>query len=111
MQQNRITPASSPKTSCKPNIRFPISKIQIGRGGISGTVADNRIIFKNAILQSASAIIIAHNHPSGNLLPSLDDIKLTQRVKEAGKLFEIPVLDHIIVGNDNYYSFADDQKL
>ncbi len=85
-----------------------IKKEQVSSGGISGTVADPKIIFKAALDQYASSIILVHNHPSGNLKPSQADINLTNKMKEAGKLLEIPVLDHIIFGDQAYLSFADE---
>ena len=88
-----------------------IKKEQISSGGISGTVADPKIIFKAALDQYASSIILVHNHPSGNLKPSQADINLTKKMKEAGKLLEIPVLDHIIFSNEGYLSFADEGML
>lgn len=84
-----------------------INKIQISSGGVSGTVADPKIIFKQALDHLASAIILVHNHPSGNLSPSQADIDLTKKLKEAGKFLEIPVLDHVIFADQGYYSFAD----
>ncbi len=83
----------------------------VGRGGVSGTVADVRLILKSAVEHLASAIVLAHNHPSGNLQPSKEDINLTQKVKQAAALFDINVIDHIIVGDANYYSFADENIL
>lgn len=83
----------------------------IGRGGIAGTVADVRIILKSAIDNLASSIILAHNHPSGNLQASREDIALTQKVKQAAALFDVHVIDHIIVGDADYYSFADKEIL
>ncbi len=83
----------------------------IGRGGVSGTMADVKIIFKTAIEKLASAIIVAHNHPSGNLTPSSADKQLTKKIVESGKLLDIPVLDHLIVTNNGYYSFADEGTL
>ena len=80
-------------------------------GGISGTVVDTRIIFKRAICHLASALILVHNHPSGNLTPSQADIEVTQKVSKAGKLFDIHVLDHVIVSKKGYYSFADHAML
>jgi DNA repair protein RadC len=77
-------------------------------GGVSGTVVDHRIIFRWALEKLASGLVLAHNHPSGQLKPSAADIQLTQRIKEAGALFDIHLLDHIIVGNGNYFSFADE---
>lgn len=85
-----------------------ISRKKISQGGISGTVTDVRIILKMAIEQLASGIILCHNHPSGNLEPSKADILITEKIKEAGKLMDINVLDHIIVTNESYYSFADE---
>ena len=86
----------------------PIESKLIGRGGVSGTVADVKLIFNRAIEQLSSGIILCHNHPSGNLNPSQADIQLTRKVKEGGKIFDIAVLDHIIVGDNNYFSFADE---
>jgi DNA repair protein RadC len=83
----------------------------ISRGGVSGTIVDARLIYKPALEAVASGIILAHNHPSGSLMPSAEDINLTKRLKEAGKLFEINVLDHLIVGDNSYYSFADEGLL
>jgi len=87
---------------------YVLKKTQISRGGISGTVADPKLIFKSAIEQNGSSIILIHNHPSGNLKPSQADINLTKNLKEAGKFMEIPVLDHIIVSDNCYFSFADE---
>lgn len=83
----------------------------ISEGGISGTVADPRRIFKTAIDHSASAIILAHNHPSGNLRPSDADIKLTRKLRDGGQLLDLPIIDHLIIGDENYYSFADNGEL
>jgi DNA repair protein RadC len=88
-----------------------LSTKSISAGGISGTVADSRIIFKEAIERLASAIILCHNHPSGNLKPSDADISLTKKLSEAGKLLDVPVLDHIIVAGTAYYSFADEGNI
>ncbi len=85
-----------------------IKKQLISSGGVSGTIADPKIIFKSALEELASYIILIHNHPSGNLNPSQQDIQLTKKMSEAGKLLEIPVLDHIIFTNEGYYSFADE---
>lgn len=83
-------------------------KYQISQGGVAGTVADPKIVFKTALDGLASGIIVAHNHPSGNLSPSHADIELTKKLREAGKLLEIQVLDHLIVAGSKYYSFADE---
>ena len=80
----------------------------ISKGGITGTVADPRIILKKALEEDATAIILCHNHPSGNLKPSKADEELTLKIKEAAKYFDIRVMDHIIVSEDGYYSFADE---
>ncbi len=80
----------------------------ISQGGITGTVADPRIIMKKAIEESATSIILSHNHPSGNLIPSRADEEITQKIKNAASYFDIKVLDHIIVSDDGYFSFADE---
>ncbi|MBC7884039.1 MAG: DNA repair protein RadC [Saprospiraceae bacterium] len=85
-----------------------IHKETIGRGGIHSVVVDARIVIKCALDYLASTIILCHNHPSGNLKPSGEDIKLTKTVKEAAHLFDIKVSDHIIIGDNGYYSFADE---
>jgi DNA repair protein RadC len=84
---------------------------QLSKGGISGTVTDVRLIFKNAVLLTASGVIVAHNHPSGNLIPSESDVKITTKIKEAGNLLDIQLLDHLIIYDSNYYSFADNGLL
>lgn len=83
----------------------------ISKGGVSGTIADGKIIFKKALEQTASAIILCHNHPSGNLKPSQSDIDLTTRMKEFGKMIDMQVLDHLIVTNEGFFSFADEGLL
>jgi len=85
-----------------------IKKSQISQGGVAGTVADPKIIFKLALDELASGIILAHNHPSGNLTASQADLDLTKKLREAGKLLDIQVLDHIIVAGQKYLSFADE---
>lgn len=80
----------------------------ISKGGVNGTVVDTRLIFKPAIECLASAIILAHNHPSGNLKPSQEDIHLTKKVKEAARLIDMTVQDHLIIGDQAYFSFADE---
>jgi len=79
----------------------------ISEGGITGTVADPRIILKLALQHEAVSLVLCHNHPSGNLRPSRADEALTHKIKEAARYFDIKVLDHIIVSNEGYYSFAD----
>lgn len=85
-----------------------IQTVVVSDGGVNGTVADPRRIFKLAIENNAASIILGHNHPSGNLKPSESDLKLTKKIKEAGLLLDINVLDHVIVGIEKYYSFADE---
>ncbi len=85
-----------------------IKKEQVSMGGVSGTIADPKIIFKKAVESLASAVILIHNHPSGNLKPSQADVILTRKLKEGGKLLDIPVLDHLIFTDESYYSFADE---
>lgn len=85
-----------------------IKKYQISQGGVAGTVADPKIIFKIALEELASGVILAHNHPSGNLTASKADIDLTRKLRESGKLLEIEVLDHLIIAGKNYMSFADE---
>lgn len=80
----------------------------IATGGITGCVVDPRIVFATALKTKASALILAHNHPSGNLKPSEADIALTRKLRQGGKLLDISVIDHLIVTPHNYCSFADD---
>jgi DNA repair protein RadC len=83
----------------------------ISEGGITGTVADPRIILKKALEKNAVSLILCHNHPSGSLKPSRADEELTYKIKEAAKYFDIKVLDHLIVSEEGYFSFADEGKL
>lgn len=80
----------------------------ISKGGITGTVADPRVILKKALEEDATSIVLCHNHPSGNLRPSRADEELTKKIKEAATYFDIKIIDHIIVSEDGFYSFADD---
>jgi DNA repair protein RadC len=82
--------------------------LRISDGGITGTVVDQRKVFKIALDSNATSIILGHNHPSGQLTPSKADIDLTKKMKDAGITLDLPVIDHIIVGDGNYYSFADE---
>jgi DNA repair protein RadC len=85
---------------------------KLSTGGISGTVVDLKIIFATALKALSSAIIISHSHPSGNIKPSNEDISVTKKINDAGKLFEIKLLDHVIIAPDgSYYSFADEGTL
>ena len=83
----------------------------VSQGGVAGTVADPKTIFKAALDKLASSIILVHNHPSGNLTPSEADIRLTHKLKEAGQVLDLPVLDHLIFTNHGFYSFADEAML
>lgn len=80
----------------------------ISEGGITGTVADPRVILKRALEEDAVSLILCHNHPSGSLKPSRADEELTKKIKEAATYFDIKVLDHLIVSDDGYFSFADE---
>ena len=80
----------------------------VSEGGITGTVADPRIILKKALEEDAVGIILCHNHPSGSLKPSSADLELTKKIKEAAKFFDIKVMDHLIVSDAGYYSFSDE---
>jgi DNA repair protein RadC len=84
------------------------SKHLISKGGQSGTVADPKIIFKTALENNAAYIILAHNHPSGNLKPSTEDIRLTKKLVEGGKMMDLLVVDHLIITDKGYYSFTDE---
>jgi DNA repair protein RadC len=83
----------------------------MSKGGIAGTVVDARLILKEALDHNATGIILSHNHPSGNLKPSSQDIELTHKIKVAASYFDIKVLDHIIVSDEGYYSFADAEAI
>jgi DNA repair protein RadC len=83
----------------------------ISSGGMSGTVADPRVILRRALEEKAVSLILCHNHPSGNLRPSMADRELTTKIREAARFFDIAVLDHIIVSQDGYFSFADEGML
>ena len=83
----------------------------VSEGGMTGTVADPRVILKKALEEDAVSLILCHNHPSGSLKPSKADEELTQKIKDAARHFDIKVLDHLIVSDDGYYSFADEGLL
>ena len=84
---------------------------QVSSGGITGTIVDPKILFQAALKANACAIIMGHNHPSGQIQPSEADISLTRKMKQGGEFLELPVLDHIIIGQDKYYSFADEGRI
>lgn len=83
----------------------------ISQGGTSNTTVDIKMVIQTALLANASCIMLAHNHPSGNVQPSSDDNRITKRIMEAAKLFDITVLDHLIITNENYYSFTDNGNI
>ncbi|MEM6644346.1 MAG: DNA repair protein RadC [Bacteroidota bacterium] len=88
-----------------------IKKEMISKGGVSGLMVDPKIVYKRALEESASALIVAHNHPSGSLKPSDADIDLTEKLKAAGEVLQISVLDHLIITDSNFFSFADQEML
>lgn len=88
-----------------------IEIFKTSQGGSNSTIVDNKIILKRALQNLADSIIIVHNHPSGNLTASQSDIKITESLKEACKILEIALIDHLIIGNNDYFSFAENNKL
>jgi DNA repair protein RadC len=80
----------------------------VSQGGLAGTIIDVRLILKTALEKLACSMILCHNHPSGNLIPSQADKDITTKIHDAGKLMDIPVLDHIIIGNNSFFSFGDE---
>lgn len=92
----------------EPFIKYQlIDAVNISKGGMAGTVVDLRILFKLALEKQATAVILVHNHPSGKLVPSEADIQITEKIKEAGNIMDIAILDHLIITEYDYYSFAD----
>jgi DNA repair protein RadC len=89
----------------------PLGFSKISIGGTTGTVVDVKVVFQTALKANASSIVLCHNHPSGNLKPSEADIRITKAIKEAGKLMEIPLADHLIITQEGYFSFADEGML
>jgi len=88
-----------------------IGKSRLSSGGINQSVVDVRILFKSALDHLSTAIVIAHNHPSGNLKPSAEDLKITRQIADAGKILNIQLLDHLIISQNSYFSFADENVL
>jgi len=88
-----------------------IEKIKISSGGITGTVADTRSILREALLRRATSIALCHNHPSGNIKPSSADDQITRNIQQASKMMDIELVDHLIVCDGRYYSYADEDKL
>jgi DNA repair protein RadC len=80
----------------------------ISKGGISGTVVDLKIILQTALKANASGLIVSHNHPSGNLTASREDVKVTEKLKSACQLLDLSLLDHLIISEEGYFSFADE---
>lgn len=85
-----------------------LAAYEVSRGGLTGTVADPRLILSTALKVTAIGMVVAHNHPSGSLKPSQADIQLTQKIRDAGKLLDIQLVDHLIMTQEQYYSFADE---
>jgi DNA repair protein RadC len=85
-----------------------LGRYKVSQGGLSGTVIDTRIILKKALDNLASSIIVCHNHPSGNMQPSDADVKITGKLKKAAEMLEIKLLDHVIIADKSYFSFADE---
>lgn len=83
----------------------------LSKGGTAGTVVDVKMVLQLAIKTNAHAVILAHNHPSGNLRPSIQDKRLTEKVKQASELLEVQLLDHLILTGESFYSFADELEL
>ena len=88
-----------------------IGKSRLSSGGINQSVVDVRILFKSALDHLSTALVIAHNHPSGNLKPSAEDLKITRQIADAGKILNIQLLDHLIISQNSYFSFADENVL
>ena len=89
-----------------------MGKYKVSQGGLAGTVVDAKVVFAAALKARASALILAHNHPSGNLKPSQADLDLTKKLRDGGKLLDTPILDHLILSPEGgYYSFADEALL
>ena len=88
-----------------------IGSILLSTGGCVGTIVDVKVLIQGALLSNAQAIVIAHNHPSGSLIPSNSDLDITSRIKTACNYFEISLLDHLIIADNQYYSFKDEGRL
>ena len=96
---------------CVNNSNKVVGFYKISSGGMTGTVVDVRMIFTTALQCAATSIIIAHNHPSGTLIPSDADLTITKKIIEAGKVLDIRLLDHLIITDESFYSFADNGRL
>ncbi len=93
------------------NANKVLARERISTGGITGTLVDTRVIFKKGLEVMATAVILCHNHPSGTLKPSESDLQLTRKIKDAGTILDIRILDHLIITDSSFYSFADEGKL
>lgn len=89
----------------------PIGYYKLSSGGIAGTICDPKVVFTIALKSAATGIIISHNHPSGALSPSRADKDITEKIKKAGELLDIKLLDHVILTDEGYYSFADEGEI
>lgn len=96
---------------CLNKINGVIGFYKLSEGGTSGVLVDSKVIYSIALQCGASSVMVAHNHPSGNLKPSPGDEHVTKQLKEAGKVLDIALLDHLIISSDGYYSFADEGKI
>ena len=88
-----------------------MAEVMVSKGGLTGTVADPKLIYSKALAMRAAGIIAVHNHPSGNVRPSRSDRELTKNLQWAGKMLDCPLLDHLIVSRNRYFSFADEGEL
>lgn len=96
---------------CLDRRRGVLTVEEIHRGGQSTMYVDPKVVFRRALANKAAAIVVVHNHPSGQPDPTIEDVHLTEKLKAAGKMLDLTVLDHIIIGDDRYYSFADEGKM
>lgn len=108
---NKIDFIESFKIMLLNRVNTILGVVDISTGGNVGTTVDSKLVFAAALKANAHSIILAHNHPSGNLQPSIQDQNLTRRLIEIGRLLDLPILDHIIVTSEGYYSFLDDGNL
>ena len=88
-----------------------IKKVRISSGGLASTIVDVRVVLKEALLCEAACIMLCHNHPSGNNRPSMEDDKLTKKLKEAAEAINVKLLDHVIICSNSYYSYADEGRI
>ena len=88
-----------------------VGAFEVSKGSLNSSIVHPREVFKRAVLSNANAILVAHNHPSGDLIPSSEDINITKRLESAGDIIGIKVLDHLIVGENNFYSFKENGQM